>query len=165
MHEATIWTRDRIAEAVRIVAHHQPPSVKAAAALLSCSTDDAEWLLTEYADAIEAAAARIELTGAGIVRQSKRIVARGLSIIEDALAGGDIDPTEVTDLLKIPARLIEAEERSRTAASKKDKLPALDIRVINDGDNFGISIRPLEQSEIIDAETRAVQDAGREDSL
>lgn len=164
MPDPSIWTRDRIAQAVRIMAHHQPPSVKAAAALLSCSADDAEWLLTEYADDIEAAAARIELTGAGIVRQSKRIVSRGLSVIEEALASGDIDPAEVPDLLKVPVRLIEAEERAR-AAREKDRLPVLDIRVINDGDNFGISIRPLEQSEIIDAETRAIQDAGREDSL
>lgn len=153
---------DRDLVCVRLVARFRPKSVAETAALLSISEETAEDFLVRCEAEITRAIDRVRLSGRGIESQSRRIVGKGLDLIEDALDVGEIDASEVKDLLKVPIRVIESADRARAAdAMKTDNLPVFEFVTLPDGSfRFGPYVAP-----VLDAETREVMDAGREDSI
>lgn len=104
----------------------------------------------------------MRLSGRGIESQSRRIVGKGLELIETALDAGEVDAAEVNDLLKVPIRVIESSDRARAAeALKTDNLPVFEFVTLPQGGfRFGPHVAP-----VLDVETRAVMEAGREDSI
>lgn len=147
---------------VRLVAKFRPKSVAETAALLAISEDTAADFLVRRESEITRAFDRVRLSGRGIENQSRRIVGKGLELIESALDAGEIDAAEVKDLLKVPIRVIESADRARAAeALKTDNLPVFEFTISPGG---RITLGPYE-GPVVDAETRELTDAGREDAI
>lgn len=147
---------------VRLVAKFRPKSVAETAALLAISEDTAADFLVRRESEITRAFDRVRLSGRGIENQSRRIVGKGLELIESALDAGEIDAAEVKDLLKVPIRVIESADRARAAeALKTENLPVFEFVKLPGG---GFRIGPYE-GPVVDAETRELNDAGREDAI
>ena len=148
---------------VRLVARFRPKSVAETAALLAITEDAAEDFLIRREHEITRAIDRVRLSGRGIENQSRRIVGKGLELIESALDAGEIDAAEVKDLLKVPIRVIESADRARAAeALKTENLPVFQFTLLPDGGGF--TLGPYE-GPVVDAETRELDDAGREDAI
>lgn len=147
---------------VRLVARYRPKSVAETAALLAISEDTAADFLVRRESEITRAFDRVRLSGRGIENQSRRIVGKGLELIESALDAGEIDAAEVKDLLKVPIRVIESADRARAAeALKTENLPVFEFVKLPGG---GFRIGPYE-GPVVDAETRELNDAGGEDAI
>lgn len=147
---------------VRLVARFRPKSVAETAAMLAITEDAAEDFLVRREHEIARAIDRVRLSGRGIENQSRRIVGKGLELIESALDAGEIDAAEVKDLLKVPIRVIESADRARAAeALKTENLPVFEFTISPGG---RITFGPYE-GPVLDAETRELKDAGQEDAI
>lgn len=147
---------------VRLAARFRPKSVAETAALLAITEEEAEDFLVRREREITRAIDRVRLSGRGIENQSRRIVGKGLELIEDTLDAGDIDVADVKDLLKVPLRVIESADRARAAeALKTDNLPVFEFVMLPGG---GMRVGQHEPK-VVDAEIREIKDAGGENAI
>lgn len=149
-------------EWVRLYARFRPKSVAETAALFAITEDVAMDFLDRRGSEIIRATDRVRLSGRGIENQSRRIVGKGLELIEDSLDAGEIDVEDVKDLLKVPLRVIESADRARAAeALKTDNLPVFEFVMLPGG---GMRFGPHEPT-VVDAEIREIKDAGGENAI
>ncbi|MBA4264323.1 MAG: hypothetical protein C0453_04515 [Comamonadaceae bacterium] len=147
---------------VRLIAKFRPKSVAETAALLAITEEDAEDFLVRRESEITRAIDRVRLSGRCIENQSRRIVGKGLELIEDTLDAGEIDAEDVKDLLKVPLRVIESADRARAAeALKTDSLPVFEFVMLPGG---GMRLGKHEPT-VVDAEFREIKDAGGENAI
>lgn len=144
------------AELIQLLAEHDPPDLIGAAALLELPEAEASVFVNANAQAIEAAARRLALTGGALETKARQLA---LKLIDRMAVDVDsLDAMDAADLIKHPLRIIENGDRVRMAkkADPNAGLPVFNITFVN-GSMTAELVKP---ADVVDVDAKVTERQG-----